>query len=149
MMAAVPFVVGKWHFCCFLNFIWYNIGGGVTFRLIREAVDEYARRNPDSGTVEDFLDALISSGFIPEEILRRCEILASLLDTGDFHLLLEEKEMQLDGMICNQFAIRIAERINNPRNLTEAASYPQVHVYIIAEPSVLIYLLCSLFRFFS
>ena len=119
----------------------------MTLRLIREVVDEYTQRNPDSDTVEDFLDALLSSGFIPEEIQRRCEILASLLDTGDFHLVLMEKEIQLDGMICNQFAKRIAERINNPGNLTEITSYPQVHVSLIHIVTACT--LYPLFRFFS
>lgn len=84
----------------------------MTIGLDRDAVDEYVRLNPLLETVDEFLRELVASGFIREEVVRRCKIVANLLDSGDMHLVLENLE-QTDT-VCAMAAERIADRINNP-----------------------------------
>lgn len=87
-------------------------GGAVTIGLDRDAVDAYVRSNPTLDTVEEFLRELVETGFIPEEVVRRCKIVANLLDSGDMHVVLEN--LVNTDTICAMAAERIANRINNP-----------------------------------
>jgi len=106
----------------------FPAGGAVTIGLDRDAVDEYVRLNPSVDTVDEFLKALVASGFIPEDIIRRCNISANLLRTGDLHVVLESV-IRSDN-VCSRFAQRIADRINNPpeggATMTTTNTNPQV-----------------------
>ena len=111
--------------------------------LDRDAVDEYVRLNPDKDTVNEILKELVATGFIPGDILRRCNVSASLLRTGDLEMVLESV-VSTDNT-CTMFAERIADKINNPPDgeatATEAAN-PQVCVLMpVGVSSYLLFLL--------
>ena len=101
----------------------FLLGGAVTIRLIRAILDEYLRLNPSLETVDDVIKSLIADGFITEDIIRQCKIAANLLDTGDLHVVLENRLNM--GTPCRDFAERIAAKINNPSD-SAADAIPQV-----------------------
>lgn len=102
----------------------------MTIGLDRDAVDEYVRLNPSLDTVDELLKVLVASRFIPEDVVRRCKVAASLLRTGDLHVLLEN--INSSDSTCAMAAEQIAERINNPpmgddgTETTTTAANPQV-----------------------
>ena len=107
----------------------------MAIELDREALDDYVDLNPSVATADDLVRRLIADRFIPEELLERCQIDGSLLETGDLHLLLENKDFSFDD--CFEAAQDIADVINNPpsggggaRRSVRAAptnTYPEVH----------------------
>lgn len=100
-------LLSKWFFSVYLF-----VGGAVTIALNHEALDEYIRLNPSFETVDEVLITLITSRFIPENIIRRCNASANILMTGDMQLVL--KNVMNSERICHMFAAQIAEAINNP-----------------------------------
>lgn len=73
-------------------------------------------------TIDEFIKALIADGFFSEDILSSCTIAANLLDTGEFHVVLEGER------VCRTFLEGIAEKINNP--ISSTAAIPQVQMNI-------------------
>lgn len=125
------------------------IGGAVSIGLDQDGLDEYVRLNPSVDTVDEFTKRLVASGFFPDDIVQRCEIAASILETGNMHMVL--KNVLENETACYMFAERIADMINNPPsssgNSTVAIAYPQVFIIDNVSDINPIPLIC--FRFFS
>ena len=102
----------------------------MTIGLDRVALDEYIHLNPAMGTVDELLKVLVTSHFIPEDVVRRCRVAANLLRTGDLHVVLEN--VHITESACAMAANRIAEVINNPpmadgtQEVATVAANPQV-----------------------
>ena len=80
--------------------------------LDRDGLDEYIELDPSLSTVDDLLETLISSSFIRQEVVERCEVEGSLLETGELHILLENKRST--DSICFLSVAEIAKSVNNP-----------------------------------
>ena len=86
--------------------------------------------------MDELLATLIADDFISEETLERCTMEGSLLQTGDLHMLLQNK-MNTDNF-CYVAMEEIADIINNPpgqdsssaaraaRSTTVTTAIPQV-----------------------
>ena len=61
----------------------------MTIGLDRDSLDEYVRLNPSVDTVTNLLNVLVQSRFITMTVASRCNVEASLLDSGDLHMVLE------------------------------------------------------------
>ena len=99
----------------------------MTIGLDGDSLDEYVRLNPSVDTVTDLLNVLVQSRFITMTVASRCNVEASLLDSGDLHMVLEN--LMNSDSICAMAAQEIADRINNPPmgdEITEAN--PQVRI---------------------
>lgn len=84
----------------------------MTIGLDRDGLDEYIELNPSLDTVDELLETLVADGFISEESLERCTMEGSLLETGNLHMLLQNK-MNTDNF-CYMTIEEIADIINNP-----------------------------------
>lgn len=93
------------------------VGGAVFIGLDRDGLDEYIELDPSLSTVDELLETLVSSGFITDQVLQRCGIEGSLLETGELHILLENK-VSTDNL-CYMAVVEIAESINNPQGNTD------------------------------
>lgn len=108
------------------------VGGGLTIGFDRDALEDYINLNPSLETVDDLLMMLIAAGFIKEDDLRRCNVTASLLSSGDLYLAL--KAVSKSDTFCNQRTEDLVDRINNPprddgsssTTATVSTSNPQV-----------------------
>lgn len=117
-------------------------GGALTIGLDRDAMDEYIRLNPEMDTVDEFLKELVNSGFIPMDVLERCMVSASLLETGDLNMVMESMDNSNENT-CSMFAETVADRINNPQEssatMVQTAPNPQIlQLVTVAETSPLI-----------
>lgn len=79
--------------------------------------------NPDFETLDDVVKSLIADGFIPDNILRVCRLAASILDTAELQLVMEN--VNRDGSICRDFLDTVADKINNP-DTSGTIALPQV-----------------------
>ena len=84
----------------------------MTIGLDRVGLDDYIELNPSVDTVDELLKRILASGIIPEDVIASCLIEAGLLDSGELHLLLENK-MFADST-CFEAVQALADLINNP-----------------------------------
>ena len=84
----------------------------MTISLDREGLDEFIELNPDLDTIDRLLETLVASRFISEQTLLSCGVDATLLQTGDLHLLLENNNSAHN--VCFTAAQEFAGLINNP-----------------------------------
>jgi hypothetical protein len=105
-----------------------SAGGAVTIGLDYDALDEYLRLNPSVDTIDSFLRVLLRSQFIPDDVASRCIVAANLLNSGDFHMVLEN--LILSDPICGTAVEEIADRINYPPDDDDDTNGPNPQVQI-------------------
>ena len=84
----------------------------MTIGLDRVGLDDYIELNPSVDTVDELFKRILTSGIIPEDVIASCLIEAGLLDSGELHILLENREFE--DSTCFEAAQDLANLINNP-----------------------------------
>ena len=82
-------------------------------------LDDYIELNPSVDTVDELLKRILASGIIPEDVIASCLIEAGLLDSGDLHILMENREFE--DRTCFEAVRDLADLINNPPSSDSSA----------------------------
>lgn len=101
------------------------LGGVVLVAVNFDGLRDYIRINPRVRTVDDFIDDLVDSGFISEEIVDRCDVEASLTATRNIQITLSADDDD-DSAFCNRASERLAAAINDLSSITEDSDFIQV-----------------------
>ena len=110
----------------FHNNIILLFAGGIIFVAIDFAgLHDYVRINPRARTLDAFLEILIESGFIDEEIIERCEVEGMLTRTRNIQLSLSVR-VDGDSEFCNDASARLAAAINNPSSVSDDPRFAQI-----------------------
>ena len=91
----------------------------MTIGLDRVGLDDYIELNPSVDTVDELLKRILASGIIPEDVIASCLIEASLLDSGELHMLLEDT--MFADRTCFEAVQDLADLINNPPSSDSSA----------------------------
>ena len=91
-------------------------------------LSEYVRLNPSIRTLDDFIELLVDSDFISDEITEKCELEGSLTVSGNIQLTLSARSDDDDGNAeyCNAASKLIAAAINDLSLVPQAAQVPEV-----------------------
>ena len=104
--------------------------GGVIFvAMDLTGLREYVRINPSVRTLDDFIEVLVDSDFIDDEITEKCELEASLTMTGNIQITLSARTDDDDGAdarFCNAASETIAATINDLSLVPQSAQVPEV-----------------------
>ena len=104
--------------------------GGITVIAIDSAgLRDYVRINPRTRTLDGFLEILVESGFIDQEITERCELEGTLTRSANIQVSLSAKTVE-NSKFCNEASERLAAAINNP------SSRPKPEVLQFASAAV-------------
>ena len=91
---------------------------------------EYVKLNPRLQTLDDLLEVLLESEFIPKETIERCTFEASLTAAGDIQFSLSARDVDTDADFCWSQSEALAQAINSP-----AASLPEALQFASAAVS--------------
>lgn len=86
---------------------------------------DYVRINPTLRTLDDFVETLVDSGFIDEEVTDRCELEGSLTTSRNIQITLSAEDDE-DTKFCNNASQEIAAAINNLSSVSAATRIPEV-----------------------
>ena len=86
---------------------------------------EYVRINPRVRTLDAFVEILVDSGFIDEEVTERCELEGSFTMTRNIQLTLSAR-LDEDSDFCNDASKRIAAAINDPSSVSDDPQFAQI-----------------------
>ena len=90
-------------------------------------LSEYVRLNPSIRTLDDFIELLVDSNFISDEITEKCELEASLTVSGNIQITLSARsDDQDDTKFCNAASELIAAAINDLSSVPQSAQVPEV-----------------------
>jgi hypothetical protein len=86
---------------------------------------EYVRLNPSIRMLDDFIELLVDSDFISDDITERCELEASLTVSGNIQLTLSPTGSD-DDEFCNAASKLIAAAINDLSMVPQSVQVPEV-----------------------
>ena len=90
-------------------------------------LSEYVRLNPSIRTLDDFIELLVDSDFVSDEITEKCELEASLTVSGNIQIVLSARsDDDDDGKFCNAASEFIATAINDLSLVPQSAHVPEV-----------------------
>ena len=106
---------------------WSNsvIGGAVLIAVDYAGLRDYTRINPSVRTLDDFIEILVESGFISDEVTDRCELEATLTTTRNFQITLSANNND-DAAYCSATADSLAKAINDPSSISDDSLFVQV-----------------------
>ena len=92
---------------------------------------EYVRINPTVSTLDDFMELLVDSDFIGDDITDNCDVEASLTTTGNIQIALtatpdDDDDDDDDDQFCNAASEIIAATINDLSLVPQSAQVPEV-----------------------
>ena len=89
---------------------------------------EYVRLNPTIRTLDDFIELLVDSDFISDDIMEKCELEASLTVSGNIQLTLSVRsdDDDDDAKFCNAASELIAASINDLSLVPQSVQVPEV-----------------------
>ena len=90
---------------------------------------EYVRLNPTIRTLDDFIELLVDSDFISDDIMEKCELEASLTVSGNIQLTLSvrsDDDDDDDAKFCNAASELIAAAINDLSLVPQSVQVPEV-----------------------
>lgn len=90
-------------------------------------LSEYVRLNPSIRTLDDFIELLVDSDFISDEITEKCELEASLTVSGNIQITLSARsDDEDDTKFCNAASELIAAAVNDLSLVPQSAQVPEV-----------------------
>ena len=104
-----------------------SVGGIVFIAMNLAGLREYVRINPSVRTLDDFIELLVDSDFISDEITERCELEGSLTVSGNIQITLTARsDDEADVEFCNAASEKIAAAINDLSLVPQSAQVPEV-----------------------
>ena len=105
---------------------WHSASGGIIFIAVDfVGLRDYIRINPTLRTLNDFIEILIDSGFIDDEVTDRCELEGSLTTSRNIQITLSAEDDE-DTKFCNDASQEIAAAINNLSSVSATTRIPEV-----------------------
>ena len=90
-------------------------------------LSEYVRLNPSIRTLDDFIELLVDSDFISDEITEKCELEASLTVSGNIQITLSARsDDEDDTKFCNAASELKAAAVNDLSLVPQSAQVPEV-----------------------
>ena len=101
------------------------LGGVVLIAIDFAGLHDYVRINPRLRTLDSYIEVLVDSGFIDDEIVERCELEGTFTVTRNIQISLSAR-MDRDSDFCNDASERLAAAINNPSSISDDPRFAQV-----------------------
>lgn len=101
-------------------------GGIVFIAMDLTGLSEYVRLNPSIRTLDNFIELLVDSDFISDDITEKCELEASLTVSGNIQLALSSRSNDDDAEFCNAASELIAAAINDLSMVPQSVQVPEV-----------------------
>ena len=99
---------------------------------------DYIRINPTLRTLDDFIEILVDSGFIDDEVTDRCELEGSLTTSRNIQITLSAEDDE-DTKFCNDASQEIAAAINDLSSVSATTRIPEVLQFAsaaVAAPNI-------------
>ena len=100
-------------------------GGAVFIAVDFAGLQEYIRITDTVRTLDDFIEILVDSGIISDEVTERCQLEATLTTTRNIQITLSAQDGE-DPSFCSQASERLAAAINDPSSVSEESLFVQV-----------------------